>query len=224
MNSLHQYTELIIFDTETTGLYPESNHIIELGCCKYTLQNKKFVLTDEMNELIQVNYPIPQNIQTLTNITDEMLQKEGKKESEVVHEFVSKFIKNSTNKKLFMAYNAPFDIHFINALLTRHHFAFPQETDFLDILTVYKDRASYPHKLMNAIEHYRLSESYKNSHRAIDDVYASFAVLESMASEKDDLLLYVNLFGYNPKYPPVKRIANVKFKPQPYNAKNPLYL
>ena len=40
----------------------------------------------------------------------------------------------------------------------------------------------------------------QNSHRAIDDVLATVAVLQAMWEERDDLLRYINLFGYNARY------------------------
>jgi DNA polymerase-3 subunit epsilon len=56
-------------------------------------------------------------------------------------------------------------------------------------------------------------------------VIATVAVMEAMAAEKDDLLCYVNLFGYNPKYGiDGKPIGSVTYKPQPYNVTKPLYL
>ena len=72
--------------------------------------------------------------------------------------------------------------------------------DKLDLLTVYKDRHSYPHKLCNAIEVYGLSGKVVNSHRAIDDVLATVEVMKAMELERADLECYVNLFGFNPKY------------------------
>ena len=90
---------------------------------------------------------------------------------------------------------------------------------------MYKDRRPYPHRLFNAIEAYGLTGQVVNSHRAIDDVIATVAVMEAMAAEKDDLECYVNLFGYNPKYGiEGKPIGSVTYKPQPYNITNPLYL
>ena len=96
--------------------------------------------------------------------------------------------------------------------------------DKLDLLTVYRDRHSYPHKLCSAIEQYGLSGKVCNSHRAVDDVIATVAVMEEMEKEKDDLECYVNLFGYNPKYGiEGKAIGSVTYKPQPYNPRKPLY-
>ena len=96
--------------------------------------------------------------------------------------------------------------------------------DKLDLLTVYKDRHSYPHKLCNAIEVYGLSDQVVNSHRAVDDVVATVAVMKAMEQEKDDLERYVNLFGYNPKYGVGgKPIRSVTYKPQRFDPPAPLY-
>ena len=63
-----------------------------------------------------------------------------------------------------------------------------------------------------------------NSHRAVDDVLATLAVMEEMEKERQDLHRYVNLFGYNPKYGiEGKAISSVTYKPQSYNPAAPLY-
>ena len=63
-----------------------------------------------------------------------------------------------------------------------------------------------------------------NSHRAVDDVIATVAVMKAMEEERDDLLRYVNLFGYHPKFGvDGKPIGSVTYKPQPYERKRPLY-
>ena len=48
--------------------------------------------------------------------------------------------------------------------------------------------------------------------------------MKEMEREKDDLLRYVNLFGYHPKFGvDGKPISSVTYKPQPYEATKPLY-
>jgi len=90
--------------------------------------------------------------------------------------------------------------------------------DWLDSLTVYKDRRAYPHKLANAIIAYDLTGKVQNSHRAIDDVLALFEVLKAMDDEREDLGSYVNLFGYNPKYGVSgRRIVGVRYEPQSFS-------
>ena len=92
----------------------------------------------------------------------------------------------------------------------------------LDILTVYKDRRPYPHKLKNAIESYNVAA--ENSHRAVDDAMAALLVLEAMREEHDDLMQYRNLFGFNPKYGVAgPRIGSIHYAPQKYDPELPLY-
>jgi DNA polymerase-3 subunit epsilon len=63
-----------------------------------------------------------------------------------------------------------------------------------------------------------------NSHRAVDDVIATVAVMEEIEKEKSDLMRYVNLFGYNPKYGVEgKPIGTVTYKAQGYHPVKPLY-
>lgn len=111
------------------------------------------------------------------------------------------------------AYNAQFDLLFIRELLRGRKFT----ADFLDVLTVYKDRRAYPHKLANAIVAYDLQDKAQNTHRAIDDVLAMFEVMKAMEAERDDLSSYVNIFGYNPKYGRQGgNIKGVRYYAQPF--------
>lgn len=49
-------------------------------------------------------------------------------------------------------------------------------------------------------------------------------LLEAMAAERDDLINYVNLFGYNPKFgAPRPKIGSVTYRPQPYGQGKALY-
>ena len=222
MKSLKNYKELIVFDCETTGLDSLTNHIIELACVKYIWQEDKLVLSDSMDAFIKINYKLPIKITQLTGITDQLLLQSGRHEKDVADEFISRFIGNDRNKKLFIAYNAHFDIGFVKTFLKRYHTDFPSNIDFLDVLTIFKDRAKYPHRLENAIAHYQLDQ-VQNSHRAIDDVLATFEVLKCISVDLDDLYNYVNLFGYNPKYRVRSKIKGIIYKAQPYNSSLRLY-
>ena len=50
------------------------------------------------------------------------------------------------------------------------------------------------------------------------------AVMKAMEAETDDLMNYVNLFGYNPKYGVEgKPIGTVTYRPQRFDPPKPLY-
>ena len=218
-----KYDRLVLFDTETTGLNYSRDEIIEFAAVVVERRNGQIAIIEQYDELISLSPGgfVPPKIQQLTGITDLDLMERGISKTRVCCD-IARMIAGNT---LLLAYNAHFDLSFLFYLLLRHGDpTILKGKDKLDLLTVYKDRHSYPHKLCNAIEVYGLSGKVVNSHRAIDDVIATVAVMEAMEQEKDDLECYVNLFGYNPKYGiESKPIGSVSYKPQPYNPKLPLY-
>ena len=100
------------------------------------------------------------------------------------------------------------------------------KADYLDTLTVFRDRRRYPHKLENAIAEYGLSGKVENSHRAVDDCKALYEVTKRMWEEKADLDRYVNVFGFLKKYGPEKHpFKKVTYGPQDFDnlREKPLY-
>ncbi len=156
-------------------------------------------IVEEYDEFIKVDGLLPPKITKITGITDKMLADDGLDEKTVANDLKERL----TEGTLMIAHNAQFDLSFVYHLLKRH---FPSEAydivenmHWLDTLTVLKDRKEYPHKLIDAVEHYELEEV--NFHRAIDDTKVLYEVYKQMKNERDDLVEYIDLFGYNPKFP-----------------------
>lgn len=219
-----RYDRLVIFDTETTGLDFSRDEIIEFAAVVVEQRQGKAEIIEEYDELITLSPGgfVPPEIVKLTGITNEDIRERGISKTRLCCD-IARMIGGNT---LLLAYNAHFDLSFLYYLLLRHGDPMILKgKDKLDLLTVYKDRRSYPHKLCNAIEAYGLSGQVVNSHRAVDDVIATVAVMVEMEKERDDLHNYVNLFGYNPKYGiSGKAIGSVTYKPQSYQGTVPLYL
>ena len=219
-----KYDRLVLFDTETTGLQYNRDEIIEFAAVVVERQNGNVVVTGEYDELISLSPGgfVPPQIEQLTGITNQDLREKGIPKTRLCRD-IAEMLKGNT---LLLAYNAHFDLSFLFYLLLRDGDpTILKGKDKLDLLTVYKDRHSYPHKLCNAIEVYHLQDKVVNSHRAVDDVLATVAVMEAMELERDDLMRYVNLFGYNPKYGiSGKPIGSVTYKPQQFDPPHPLYL
>lgn len=178
---LRQFKKIVFFDTETTGLDPEKDQIVEL-----------------------------------THITDDMLADKGIDYREACRIFCNML--HSDSEVLLVAHNIQFDLLFILEMFKRCGMV-PKAPKLraLDSLTVYKDRAAYPHKLANAIEHYGLADKVQNSHRAIDDVLALYEVTKAMSEERDDLTDYIDLLGYNPKYGITgRKLRQITYMPQSY--------
>jgi DNA polymerase-3 subunit epsilon len=218
-----KYDRLVLFDTETTGLQYSRDEIIEFAAVAVEQKDGQAVIVQEYDQLIALSPGgfVPPQIEQLTGITNRDLRERGISKARVCRD-ISEMIRGNT---LLLAYNAHFDLSFLFYLLLRDGDpAILKGKDKLDLLTVYKDRRSYPHKLCNAIDIYGLGDQVVNSHRAVDDVIATVAVMRAMEAERDDLQRYVNLFGYNPKYGVEgKPIGSVTYKPQRYDPVAPLY-
>ena len=218
-----KYDRLVLLDTETTGLQYSRDEIIEFAAVAVEQRNGEPTVVAEYDELVALNPGgfVPPKIQELTGISTQDLRERGIPKTRVCRD-IAELIAGNT---LLLAYNAHFDLSFMFYLLLRN--GDPQilkGKDKLDLLTVYRDRHAFPHKLCNAIDTYGLADRVVNSHRAVDDVLATLAVMGAMEEEKDDLERYVNLFGYIPKFGiDGKPIGSVTYKSQPYNSAVALY-
>ena len=219
-----KYDRLVLFDTETTGLLFHRDEIIEFAAVVVEQVDGEAKVVREYDELVTLTpgNTVPPMIQKLTGISTQDILDRGIPKAQVCADIADMFRGNT----LLIAYNAHFDLSFLFYMLLRSgDITILKGKDKLDLLTVYRDRHSYPHKLCSAIEAYGLTGKVVNSHRAVDDCVATVAVMEEMEKEKPDLERYVNLFGYNPKFGiDGKPIGSVTYKPQPYNSTKALYL
>ena len=222
-NLFSKYDRLVLFDTETTGLLFHRDEIIEFAAVVVEKVNGVPKVIREYDELVALSPGgfVPPKIQELTGISTQDLREKGVPKTRVCRD-IAELIAGNT---LILAYNAHFDLSFLFYMLLRDGDPrILKGKDKLDLLTVYRDRHEYPHKLCSAIEAYGLSGKVVNSHRAIDDVIATVAVMEAMEAERPDLEKYINIFGYNPKYGiEGKPIGSVTYKPQGFRPGRPLY-
>ena len=218
-----KYGRVVFFDTETTGFNPDKDdQIIELAAIAVDRDGTQA----EMDDFIRLETlpELPETITDLTGITKTQLNTQGINEEDAVRRFVRMMEPDKNNGVLLVAHNAQFDLLFLVYSIIRHKeknkgwMQVFSDCDYLDTLTVYKDRRSYPHKLEDAIREYGLAGKVENSHRAVDDCRALFEVAKRMEKERADLLQYVNLFGYNPKYGPTGRmLKKVKYTAQGFS-------
>ena len=218
-----RYDRLLILDTETTGLIYSRDEIIEFSAVAVEKVGGTHSIVREYDQLVSLAPGgfVPPKIEQLTGISTQDLREKGVPKTRVCRD-IAELIAGNT---LLLAYNAHFDLSFLFYMLLRDGDPrILKGKDKLDLLTVYRDRHEYPHKLCCAIDAYGLSGKVVNSHRAIDDVIATVAVMEAMEAERPDLARYINLFGYNPKYGiEGKPIGTVTYKPQGFRPGRPLY-
>ncbi|VEU80677.1 3'-5' exonuclease [Haploplasma axanthum] len=187
--------EIVVFDFETTGLSAFSDEIIEIGAMKLVNNGAGFEVSEELSLLLKTSVPISPKITEITGITPSMQDKYGVSQEEAFQK-LSSMINEDT---LLIAYNIQFDLGFLQNFYRRYWDPkFEVKNDLLDVMAVYKDRHKFPHRLESAVSQYTIS--FPNTHRALDDVKATYAVLEAMKDERDTISKYINVIGFNKKY------------------------
>ena len=207
-----KYKSIVFFDLETTGLDPINDRIIEIGVLQVDF--KTLTVTNELNLLVNQDIEISEKITEITGITNKMLKENGVGEFEMYSQ-IEKYL---TEDSLLVAYNTQFDINFLMQLYRRikQDISYIFKNDMLDIMAVYRDRKGYPHRLQNAIEMY--SVDLENTHRALDDIKATFEVFKEMSKEKKNVASYINKFGYLAKYGvSYEKLPQIQYIAQGYN-------
>lgn len=147
MNNLREvfqkYAAVVFFDTETTGLDAKTCQIIELAAIRIEQTDRGTLrMAASLDEFIRLpeGEKIPEKISELTGITDEMLEKQGLDEDDVVCDFET-LLDDTDGPVLLAAHNAQFDLLFMQAMADRYNRPCAEllaRADYLDTLTVYK--------------------------------------------------------------------------------------
>ena len=156
---------IVVFDTETTGLNCETEEIIEIGAVKITNGE----ITDRFSAFVNPGKPIPPKITRLTGIDDSMVA-----DSDTIDVILPKFLEFCGDAVL-AAHNAGFDMGFVKAAAKR--------LDIKDYSPTYIDtvelaRAFLPelpkHKLDFVAK--ELNISLEGHHRAVNDAETTAAI------------------------------------------------
>lgn len=182
------FSNVIVFDVETTGLSCVRDRIVELAALKI----KDGQIVDEFVKLVKIDRELPEFITNLTGITQSELDENGENEKEVFTAFRS-FIEDDS---LLVAHNAAFDLGFLHHGLLRNDLP-AYRNSIIDTLTISRERFTYPHKLEDMCN--RLGIELTNAHRALADVQATYELLMALRAH-GDVTHYVNQIGYLTKY------------------------
>jgi len=164
-------------DLETTGLNSGSDRIIEFAAIKFTIGKQNHT---SISSLVKPGVPIPRRITTLTGITDKMVEQDGVEIGPAMRD-LKEFIGNH----MIVAFNAKFDIPFLNSEFSRNGIGKIDNVVDCALLTA---RKAWPeldsHKLSYLSE--LLGFDVSGNHRALKDaglaikvyLYASCAIHE----------------------------------------------
>lgn len=156
----------VVIDIETDGLDKYKNTLIEIAAIKSTPFG-----VDEFQSLIEYEAVLPKQIVELTGITNEKLNKEGRKEKEVLSEFLS-FI----GELPLVGYNLNFDIGFIDKSLKKNGFSTLKNKRH-DLLSYIKRKQILPsYHLQDVLKAYEIDSD--GAHRALADAKSTYLLLQ----------------------------------------------
>ena len=184
----------LFFDTETTGVRPEQDRIVEIAV--YDLHQQK-----SFCELINPKMSIPKDAISVHGITDSMV-------SQMPHfsSIGKKLIEFCSGEIALIGHNCDaFDVPFLKAEFARNGLLFPSHWVFIDSLKwARKYRRDLPrHALQFLRQMYGIEPN--QAHRALADVMVLSEVFQMMT---DDLTCdeIITLLGYNIPLPEKKPV------------------
>lgn len=176
--------DYVVIDIETTGLSPNNCEIIELSALK--VENNE--ITDTFTSLVKPAAPIPESIQKLTGITNEMVSG-----APSIVDILPSYI-DFLGKNIVLGHNVTFDISFLHYYCEKCiDCTFPN--NYIDTLRISR-------KLISDIDNYKLGTlaahfniPQEAAHRALDDCKTTnelFINLKALNKETEDS--FVSLF------------------------------
>jgi DNA polymerase III subunit epsilon len=164
----------LYYDTETTGLKPDTDRIIEIAI--YDATNNTSMCT-----FVNPKMPIPEESRKITGITDEMV-----KDAPDFKQVAEEMIEFCSGEVVLIAHNNDnFDKHFLAAEFARAEVQLPKYPYIDTLKWARKFRPDLPkYSLQYLREVYGVVAN--NAHRALDDVMVMKQIFEQMT---DDLSL-----------------------------------
>lgn len=181
----------VVIDTETTGLRPAGNDIIEVSAIRF---EKGFVPVSCFTTLLSPRGPIPAEATKVNHITDDMVL--GKPTFAQVSEAFSSYI----SKCNIVGHNLEFDLKFLFACGAD----LPEKKRYFDTLALAKRTLTCPrstvwdpieerkipvdfwdiedYKLTTLCDYYKI---YRNdAHRSLSDCYATALLFENLIEDR----------------------------------------
>ncbi|MEQ5872821.1 3'-5' exonuclease [Sagittula sp. NFXS13] len=161
-----------VFDTETTGLLPHKDEIVQIGAVR--IVNGRLVPGERMNQLVDPGRPIPPSSTKVHRVTDAMVA--GQPGIAIAGKKFHTFARGS----VIVAHNAPFDMAFLH----RHKRRIGVDWDhpILDtvLLSAILFGASQEHTLDALCDRLAVTIPPNLRHTALGDAHATAEVLARM--------------------------------------------
>ncbi|MCB1201493.1 MAG: 3'-5' exonuclease, partial [Leptospiraceae bacterium] len=174
----------VAVDTETTGLNPWKNELLEIGAVRFQLDSE----FEEFEVLIKPEGKIDPRSRAVHNITNEEIEERGKDLETAMKMFVEFIGKDS-----LVFHNAPFDISFLLRGIEKVNLPVPDNT-YYDSL--YLSRKYFAHRKKHSLSALReqLDLPEEVLHRALPDARLTAHVFSETIRSKAEQLTSNNKY------------------------------
>lgn len=188
----------VAFDTETTGLYPGFDQIVEIAACRF----ENGTVIDEYQTLVNPMREIPDEVVAIHGITEEMVA-----DAPTGDAAVTQFLEYIGNDPL-IAHNAPFDERFISFNCHKFNVKAPDNPVYDSLLL---SRRLFPelksHGLASLTEVFGIPHKVK--HRGMPDVIGLRGVFEQCINRLEKIEIstmreFENWYGDPIRFSPEK--------------------
>lgn len=190
--------EYIVFDTETTGLKPKQDYVVQLSAIKFRVLNHKPQQIDELDIYMKPPFFMGNDVIAVHGITNEFLA--DKPDEADMLDRIALFFQSG----VIVGYNVQFDIAMVQSMFSRHKRTFNYIVS-LDVLEMARDiippEDTEDYKLGTIAHIYQIDDGIR-FHSAIDDVRATARLFEVLYHEYQRLPsaaltpLYINRIYY----------------------------
>ena len=170
-----QGVPLIVWDTETTGVNPNTDRILSLSAIKIAKVNGRYREVDRINQFINPERPIPPEVTQINHITNEMVkgQPTEAQAADIIHDFFRDY-------PLLCGYNSvSFDEKFLSAMYQRVYGKPFTKLYHIDTFDMVMEQMPRPWRL-GAVAKALGADQGLTFHNSIDDVIATYRVFCAM--------------------------------------------
>ena len=154
----------IVLDTETTGLSPENDRIVEIGCVE--MMNRRLTNVN-FHEYLNPQMPMPQGAFDVHGLSDEFLS-----DKPLFANVCSSFLDYVKGSQLII-HNASFDVGFLDAEIQRLNPSLGKLTDYCEVVdSLATARELHPgqrNDLDSLAKRYSIDNSHRTLHGALLD-------------------------------------------------------
>ncbi len=173
----------VAFDTETTGLEPESCEIIEIAGVKFQLEaDGSPAVICSFSTLVGIDGSIPAAASAVNHIYDHMI-----KDAPPVSEALRQFFRWAGQSTILVAHNASFDVSFIGNAIYQHSLMLPKNPVFCTRRMACRLFPEMRHRLADleahllfGNKHWMKHQDATGAHRALYDAKLCMSVFAEM--------------------------------------------